>query len=357
VRACLVPHAGTSIPELLPAPCFPAFSAKEYLLLGVPISPRGEPLAILSEGPGEHRWEDAAIDFRWPSVYVQPAGFARRPPRTARSTLWKCNCHSCRNSIQDLVCTGGARTIRFINWSRWRRNRPRSEQGKEEISWSTSSDMESLRDDATTAAKTARPSTACCSSMPKALSGMRDEQISNVRTGARRCHAHSDATPRRKESGTRALCHFWRCRGRSRRGGWLRGYDVCLTRMQKTLRRYTEGECGSYEGAVKHATSCTISETISADARSAPAASRWMPMKRKTRSREPPELRRSPSSSHPKSRNWAVRAIPPSVRWRRRHGRTRGREALRTAGVGRRIRRLNRPCIRRQIIPLWPWAS
>jgi AmmeMemoRadiSam system protein B len=63
VRACLVPHAGYVYSGVVAGAVFSSiFLPKSILLLGVRHAPRGEPLAILSEGSWRTPLGDAAID-------------------------------------------------------------------------------------------------------------------------------------------------------------------------------------------------------------------------------------------------------------------------------------------------------
>jgi len=127
VRACLVPHAGYVYSGVVAGAVFSRiFLQRVFCFWACAISRAENRWPSSRKDPGEHRWEMPPSILRWPSVYVQPARLcAKTPPRTARSTLWKCNCHSCRNSIQD------SRLYRWcsvrsasINWSRWEKESP-----------------------------------------------------------------------------------------------------------------------------------------------------------------------------------------------------------------------------------------
>ena len=157
VRACLVPHAGYVYSGAVAGAVFSRiFLPKSILLLGVRHYPRGEPLAILSEGSWRTPLGDAAIDSL----------LAQRLRAACPALLEDAAAHSQEHSLevqlpflQELdpgfsfvpVVLG---TIRFDQLVQVGEGIARVlSESKEEILVVTSSDMNHYEDDVTTRSK------------------------------------------------------------------------------------------------------------------------------------------------------------------------------------------------------------
>jgi AmmeMemoRadiSam system protein B len=157
VRACLVPHAGYVYSGIVAGAVYSSiFLPKKILLLGVRHYPRGEPLAILSEGSWRTPLGDAVID----SSLAQRLRAAC--PTLREDTAAHGQEHSLEVQLpflQELdpgfsfvpVVLG---TIRFDQLVQVGEGIARVlSEGKEEILVVTSSDMNHYEDDATTRSK------------------------------------------------------------------------------------------------------------------------------------------------------------------------------------------------------------
>ena len=183
VRACLVPHAGYVYSGVVAGAVFSRiFLPKCILLLGVRHFPRGEPLAILSEGSWRTPLGDAAID----------SSLAQRLRAACPALREDAAAHSQEHSLevqlpflQELdpgfsfvpVVLG---TIRFDQLVQVGEGIARVlSEGKEEILVVTSSDMNHYEDDATTRSKDRKAIDRMLQFDAKGLYQVcRDEQIS-----------------------------------------------------------------------------------------------------------------------------------------------------------------------------------